>query len=286
MAADVVDEVDADSAGPFVFQIPVQAQRTQVPLELAAEQRRGLSAAGIARAVGAEQDEVSVGAVAHFEARGQGFGDCFLAGQDGFLSVGLGLGLAVRGWGERGRVCGCRVDAGLDQVGDGGRGDVLDVLEGREQEDCCSDLAFGVRVRCVWDGHVGGREHHFLVVERTGLVGLFCLEVWYATLFLGGHTPFLGSTLLFPTASITLPFSSAMSRTQSALPVATIRCVLQPLTWPYSLSLSSTSNLRGYLIVHDSQSCRQSSPSTSGFVLGNKVVSSFALLKPARLVDD
>jgi hypothetical protein len=66
-----------------------------------------------------------------------------------------------------------------------------------------------------------------------------------------------------------LPFSSATSRTQSVLPVAIIKCVLQPFTWPYSSSVSSIVNFRGYLTSQLAQSCKHSSPSTSGVVFGN-----------------
>lgn len=66
--------------------------------------------------------------------------------------------------------------------------------------------------------------------------------------------PFVGPFPYFPTASITLPFSSSMSLTQSVLPVATSMCVAHPLMWPYSLSSSSTLKFEGYLIEHDSQS--------------------------------
>lgn len=45
----------------------------------------------------------------------------------------------------------------------------------------------------------------------------------------GKPTPLVGP-FAFPIACITLPFSSVTSRTQSAFPVATSTCVLQPLT--------------------------------------------------------
>lgn len=68
------------------------------------------------------------------------------------------------------------------------------------------------------------------------------------------HTPFVGSFPYFPTASITLPFSSSIFLTQSVLPVATSMCVAHPPMWPYSLSFSSILKLEGYLIEHDPQS--------------------------------
>jgi hypothetical protein len=116
-------------------------------------------------------------------------------------------------------------------------------------------------VGVVWDGYVGGGEHEFLCFQ----LALYIEEAVRVVL-----TPLLGFTLPLSTASMMLPFSSATSRTQSVLPVATIRCVLHPLTWPYSSSVSSISNLRGYLILQLEQSCRQSSPSTAGSVVGNR----------------
>jgi hypothetical protein len=83
-------------------------------------------------------------------------------------------------------------------------------------------------------------------------------------------TPLLGCTLPRSTASMMLPFSSATSRTQSVFPVATIKCVLHPFTCPYSSSDSSISNLRGYLTLQLEQSCKQSSPSIAGLVVGKR----------------
>lgn len=45
-------------------------------------------------------------------------------------------------------------------------------------------------------------------------------------------TPLLGSIPQSLTASMTLPFSSETSLTQSVFPVATSICVAQALTWP------------------------------------------------------
>lgn len=61
----------------------------------------------------------------------------------------------------------------------------------------------------------------------------------------GKLTPLLGSTPPLSTASITLPFSSATSLTQSVFPVATSMCVAHPPIFPYSLSFMSISNFDG-----------------------------------------
>lgn len=84
-------------------------------------------------------------------------------------------------------------------------------------------------------------------------------------------TPFAGFVSPFPTASMILPRSSATSRIQSSLPVATIRCVSHRSTLPNSSSSSSMENLAGYFRVQESQSQRHSSPSTRGSVLGNSL---------------
>lgn len=94
-------------------------------------------------------------------------------------------------------------------------------------------------------------------------------------------TPLLGSTPPFSIASMTLPVSSATSRTQSDFPVATSMCVAHPFTWPYSSSSMSTSNLAGYLTVHVAQSCRQSSPSTAGSALENSLSDSEMVRNPS-----
>lgn len=94
-------------------------------------------------------------------------------------------------------------------------------------------------------------------------------------------TPLLGSMPPFSIASMTLPVSSATSRTQSDLPVATSRCVDHPLTCPYSLSSRSMSNLAGYFTVHVAQSWRQSSPSTAGSGFANRLSLSGTDLNPS-----
>lgn len=73
-----------------------------------------------------------------------------------------------------------------------------------------------------------------------------------------------------PTASITLPFSSTISLTQSVLPVAIRICVPHPLTWPYSSSFSSMRNVHGYLMLQLLQSLLQSSPSMDGSTGGKR----------------
>jgi hypothetical protein len=119
----------------------------------------------------------------------------------------------------------------------------------------------------VWCGHVGGREE-----EALG---------WWVSMPVekgdgyGGQKekkerqpPFVGC-LAPAMACITLPFSSAMSRTQSVLPVATRTWVLHPLTKPYSSSASSILNPLGYWIEQLLQSWSQSSPSTALSTTGN-----------------
>ena len=60
MPADVADEVDAHAAGPGVVGVAVQAEGAEVALELPPEDRRRLPAAGVARLLAAEEDEVAV----------------------------------------------------------------------------------------------------------------------------------------------------------------------------------------------------------------------------------
>jgi hypothetical protein len=113
----------------------------------------------------------------------------------------------------------------------------------------------------VWRGHVGGGEE-----EPLGGVSML-VEKGYG--YGGRQTPFVGS-LAPAMACITLPFSSAMSRTQSVLPVATRTWVLHPLTKPYSSSASSILNPLGYWIEQLLQSWSQSSPSTALSTVGNR----------------
>ena len=61
MSTDVVDEVDAHTAGTVIVEVAVQAKGTEVALELFAEERGGLAAAGVAGAVGTHEDEGGVG---------------------------------------------------------------------------------------------------------------------------------------------------------------------------------------------------------------------------------
>ncbi len=58
---DMTDEIDAHTSGPFVMKIAVQTQGAKMPFQLPAEKRRGLSAAGVAGLLGAEEDKVFVG---------------------------------------------------------------------------------------------------------------------------------------------------------------------------------------------------------------------------------
>lgn len=60
MPTDMTDEIDGHTSGPFVVKIAIQTQRAEMAFELPAEERRGLSAAGVARLLGAEEDKVFV----------------------------------------------------------------------------------------------------------------------------------------------------------------------------------------------------------------------------------
>jgi len=161
------------------------------------------------------------------------------------------------------------------QVGDGLWCDVVDDCEGGEEEDGGRFGAFGVVGVGGGNRHVGGGEHKSLstVYQHRHL------ENCGSKVFGERHTPFVGLTPHFSTASITLPFSSATSRAQSVFPVATIICVAQPLTNPYSFSSSSILHLAGYLTSQDSQSWSQSSPSMAGSTLGKRDPSA-AVVKP------
>lgn len=66
MAPHVADEVNAHAARSLVVDVAVQAERLQVAREFAGEQRGGLSAAGVAGFLGAEEDEGEVWAGAGF----------------------------------------------------------------------------------------------------------------------------------------------------------------------------------------------------------------------------
>ena len=59
------------------------------------------------------------------------------------------------------------------------------------------------------------------IIKRYGYAVSKCNEMGSVS----WHTPFLGFTPQSLTASITLPFSSSTSLTQSDFPVATIMCV-------------------------------------------------------------
>lgn len=118
MSADMRDEVDAHSPGPLVPEVAVQSERPEVSLEFAAQEGRRLPAAGVARFLRAEEDEVAVWAGAGGEGRWEGEG---------------------RGWGRRGVVERCAVGGGVgDERGEEGGyvgwRHVVDVEEGRKEE--------------------------------------------------------------------------------------------------------------------------------------------------------
>lgn len=168
------------------------------------------------------------------------------------------------GVGQGSGVCRCGVDVVGYQVGDGRWGDVVDEGEGGEEEDCGGAIALMGEVGVGGgEGHVGGGEHESLEV-RWG-VRIFATMPGSSVGDIGGtHTPLLGLIPHPRTASITLPFSSSTSRTQSVFPVATTICVAHPFTCPYSFSSSSMLHFGGRWIVHVAQSSKQSSPSTAG----------------------
>lgn len=62
MTANMTDEVYAHASRSFVVEIAVEAEGAEMAFEFPAEEGRGLSAAGVAGALGAEEDEVLVGA--------------------------------------------------------------------------------------------------------------------------------------------------------------------------------------------------------------------------------
>lgn len=60
MPSDMADEIDPHAAGPLVVEVAEEAERAEVSLELAPEERRGLAASCVAAALRAEEDEVFV----------------------------------------------------------------------------------------------------------------------------------------------------------------------------------------------------------------------------------
>ena len=62
MPAYVADEIHAYAPGPLIVQIAVQTQGAEMAAEFSEEQGRGLPAAGVARALAAEQDDGAVAA--------------------------------------------------------------------------------------------------------------------------------------------------------------------------------------------------------------------------------
>lgn len=115
----------------------------------------------------------------------------------------------------------------VDEVGDGGGGDVVDEGEGGEEENGCGTVFWEGRL-VGGKGQVGGGEHEFLVCKA--MVSWIFRNIGFGKR--RAFTPLLGSTLQSRTASITLPFSSLTSFTQSVFPVATSMCVANPFTWP------------------------------------------------------
>ena len=69
MTAYMTDEIYPHAAGPLVLQVSIKAQGPEVALKFAAEEGRGLAAAGVAGALRAEEDEVIMGARAAFKGR-------------------------------------------------------------------------------------------------------------------------------------------------------------------------------------------------------------------------
>lgn len=114
MTADVVDEVDAAAAGALVMQVAVQAEGLQVALELAAQERGGLAAAGVACLVAAEQDEVVVRALAGYQGGRRRAGVRGGAAVVGLVGLGRGRALGRVGMDEGRHVGGGDVDVCLD----------------------------------------------------------------------------------------------------------------------------------------------------------------------------
>lgn len=136
-------------------------------LEFTAEERCRLTAASVTGALGAEKDEIVVGA-----------GSCGKCGRwrsDGMWGFGWwGLRwkgnvetLCWQGGGREERCCCCRslIDVVGDQVRNGGRGDIIDQSKCRKEEDsCCGDRL--IRVWGFGEWHVRCREHEFLKSKR------------------------------------------------------------------------------------------------------------------------
>ena len=61
MPPHMANKVHPDAPRALIVHIPVQAERPQMALQLAAEQRRGLATAGVASALRAEEDDCRVG---------------------------------------------------------------------------------------------------------------------------------------------------------------------------------------------------------------------------------
>ena len=72
MTSDMTDEIYADPARPLIMHVAIQPQRPEMPLKLSLQQGCRLSAASVASALGAHEDEVFVGAWAGLEEWFQG----------------------------------------------------------------------------------------------------------------------------------------------------------------------------------------------------------------------
>ena len=62
MTSHMTDKIDAHAPWPLVVQIPIHPQRPKVPFELAAEEGGRLPAPRVAGTLGAEEDEILMGA--------------------------------------------------------------------------------------------------------------------------------------------------------------------------------------------------------------------------------
>lgn len=105
------------------MQIPIQAQRPQMPLQLLSQQRRALAASGVARLLAAHEHDGAV--------------RTRVDGEVGQRGVWAGEGSRDGGapGGQGGGVCGSDVDDVGDELGDVAWVDVVDDGKGWEEED-------------------------------------------------------------------------------------------------------------------------------------------------------
>lgn len=61
MPTHMANEIDSYTSRPFILEIAVQTQWTEMAFEFSAEKWRGLAAAGVAGFLGAEEDKVFMG---------------------------------------------------------------------------------------------------------------------------------------------------------------------------------------------------------------------------------